>query len=360
MERHVRVQVGEGYDIFVAPGAMDGLAHRLSPWRGRRAVVVADTRTAALFSARAQAALAQAGIDSTLTVVPCGETSKSHAQLLALYDAFLDARLTRRDIVLALGGGVVGDLAGFAAASYQRGVTLMQVPTTLLAQVDSSVGGKVAVNLPRGKNLVGAFYQPALVVADTDALATLDARQWGAGLGEVIKYGCIADAALFAQIEAAGGREGLTDALPEIVARCCAIKADYVQRDPLDTGARMALNFGHTLGHALENALGYGALLHGEAVCVGMVAAARFGERLGVTPYGTARRIEALLRAYNLPVAAPDAPREAVAAALALDKKAEGAQVCLVLLRQMGQAVIQPVAREALDALIEEGYACAR
>jgi len=347
---------GETYDIIIQPGILNApavLAKYLAPWRGKRCAIVADACTGPLFGERALAALAKAGIQGQLFTVPAGEASKSHGQLLWLYDCFLDMSLTRTDLVMALGGGVVGDLAGYAAASYQRGVTLVQVPTTLLAQVDSSVGGKVAVNLPRGKNLVGAFWQPSLVIADPDTLDTLDPREFGAGLGEVIKYGCIADAALFERFESLHNRQALRPELPGIIARCCRIKAGYVARDPLDHGVRMELNFGHTLGHALENALGYGEVLHGEAVCVGMVAAARWGEALGITPPGTANRIAALLAKYDLPIAAPPSvSTDTLLSVMALDKKAAGHTVRLILLEDIGRATVRSVERDTLAELM--------
>ena len=255
--------------------------------------------------------------------------------------------------MIALGGGVVGDLTGYAACTYLRGVHLIQVPTTLLAQVDSSVGGKVAINHPRGKNLLGAFYQPERVLIDCDTLKTLDARQVGAGLGEVIKYGCIADAALFERIESLGSREALMPELDQIVARCCEIKARYVQEDPHDHGVRMQLNYGHTLAHALENGMGYGVLLHGEAVCIGMVAAAKWGEALGVTPAGTHERIERVLLAYGLPTKEPEGlSREQLAATMALDKKAEGSKVNVVLLTGIGACTGMPVDSEKLARML--------
>jgi len=356
---HVKA-IGETYDILIQPGALNAphtLAERLAPWQGKRCAVVADGHTATLFGQRVLELLAGAGIEGRLLTVPAGETSKCHEQLLWLYDAFLDMPLTRSDLVVALGGGVVGDLAGYAAASYQRGITLVQMPTTLLAQVDSSVGGKVAVNLPRGKNLVGAFWQPSLVIADPDTLDTLDPREFGAGLGEVIKYGCIADAGLFERLESLADRQALRPELPGIIARCCEIKADYVGRDPLDHGARMELNFGHTLGHALENALGYGVLLHGEAVCVGMVAATRWGEALGLTPGGTADRIAALLAKYELPVAVPTSvSNHALTCAMSLDKKTDGDSVRLILLEGIGRATMRSVGRDVLaDLLLTAG-----
>lgn len=325
------------YDIHIGHGLLKNAAPLLETCRGHRALIVTDENVAPLYLETLKKQLEKAGAQAHAFVLPAGETTKCMAQLERLYDAFLDAHLTRKDYVIALGGGVVGDLTGYAACTYLRGVHFIQAPTTLLAQVDSSVGGKVAVNHPRGKNLLGAFYQPELVLIDCDTLKTLDARQVGAGLGEVIKYGCIADAELFERIESLGSREALTPELDKVVARCCEIKARYVHEDPHDHGIRMQLNYGHTLAHALENGMGYGVLLHGEAVCIGMVAAAKWGEALGVTPAGIDERIERVLLAYGLPTKKPEGlSREQLAATMALDKKAEGNRVKVVLLTQIG------------------------
>ena len=341
------------YDIHIAHGLLAASASLFAPYKGRRAAVVADSNTAPLYSYTLLEQLHRAGVEASVVILPAGEETKCAAQLARLYDAFLNAHLTRADLVIALGGGVVGDITGYAACTYLRGVHFVQAPTTLLAQVDSSVGGKVAVNHPRGKNLLGAFYQPELVVIDSGVLATLDARQVGAGLGEVIKYGCIADAALFEQLEALGSREALAPALGEVIARCCEIKARYVLEDPFDRGVRMQLNFGHTLAHALENAMGYGTLLHGEAVCIGMVAAARWGEALGVTPAGTAERIRRLLLAYGLPTDVPGGlSPAALAQTMALDKKAEGASVRTILLERIGACRAVPMTAAQLQALL--------
>lgn len=341
------------YDIHIESGLLAGCAPLLAPYAGRRAAVVADSNTAPLYAGTLLEQLRRAGIAASVVILPADEETKCAAQLSRLYDAFLDLHLTRADLVIALGGGVVGDIAGYAACTYLRGVRFVQAPTTLLAQVDSSVGGKVAINHPRGKNLLGAFYQPELVLVDCDTLRTLDARQIGAGLGEVIKYGCICDRALFEQLESLGTRERLMPVLGEVIARCCSLKADYVRRDPHDHGVRMQLNFGHTLAHALENALGYGTLLHGEAVSIGMVAAARWGETLGVTPAGTAARIKAVLAGYGLMTERPvwlDA--EALAATMALDKKAEGNTVRAVLLTEIGRCTGVPLTPAQLRALL--------
>ena len=341
------------YDIHIGHGLLAEAAPLFAPYRGRRAMIVADEHTAPLYAGVLRAQLEAAGVSASLTTLPAGETTKCPEQLSRLYDAFLDAHLTRADLVIALGGGVIGDITGYAACTYLRGVHFAQVPTTLLAQVDSSVGGKVAVNHPRGKNLLGAFYQPELVLIDCDTLRTLDARQVGAGLGEVITSGCLADAALSERRETLGAREALLPALDEVIARCCEIKADYVRRDPFDHGVRMQLNFGHTLAHALENAMGYGTLLHGEAVSIGMVAAARWGETLGVTPKGTAERIRAVLEGYELMTEVPAGlSAQALAATMALDKKAEGSTVRTVLLTEIGQCTGVPLTPDQLKAML--------
>ena len=341
------------YDIHIAHGLLATSAPLFAPYKGRRAAVVADSNTAPLYSYTLLDQLHRAGVEASVVILPAGEETKCAAQLARLYDAFLDARLTRADLVIALGGGVVGDITGYAACTYLRGVHFVQVPTTLLAQVDSSVGGKVAINHPRGKNLLGAFYQPELVLVDCDTLKTLDARQVGAGLGEVIKYGCIYDRALFERLESLSTRERLMPVLDEVIARCCAIKAEYVRLDPHDHGVRMQLNFGHTLAHALENAMGYGTLLHGEAVSIGMVAAARWGETLGITPAGTAERIRAVLEGYELMTEVPAGlSAQALAATMALDKKAEGSTVRTVLLTEIGQCTGVPLTPDQLKAML--------
>lgn len=342
------------YPICVEKGALERAGALVREYAGDgKCVVVTDTNVGPLYLARTENALRSAGLNCASLTLPAGEATKCLEKLTEIYDFLCAEGITRKDTLVALGGGVMGDLTGLAAATFLRGINFVQIPTSLLAQVDSSVGGKVAVNHPRGKNLLGAFYQPERVLIDCDTLKTLDARQVGAGLGEVIKYGCIADAALFERIESLGSREALMPEFDQIVARCCEIKARYVREDPHDHGVRMQLNYGHTLAHALENGMGYGVLLHGEAVCIGMVAAAKWGEALGVTPAGTHERIERVLLAYGLPTKEPEGlSREQLAATMALDKKAEGSKVNVVLLTGIGACTGMPVDSEKLARML--------
>lgn len=281
-------------------------------------------------------------------VLPSGEASKSIQNLEMIYQKLMEYEIDRKGAVAALGGGVIGDITGFAAATFKRGIAFVQYPTTLLAQVDSSVGGKVAVNLPGGKNMVGAFYQPAAVVADTQTLETLDARQYAAGMAEVIKYAYIYDERLY-EILMEGSAE-----IDGIVGRCCEIKADYVKRDPYDTGIRMQLNYGHTIGHAIETVAGYGTFLHGEAVAMGMVYAAKLGEVLGISPKGLAENTQILLEKYHLPVSAEPGILEEALGILLADKKAEGGFIHFILIDQIGHAITQKLKAREIQKIIKE------
>jgi len=349
----LRVEAKNGsYDLFFGGGLLDRAGEFLSPWSGRKAAVVTDENVGALYGERLQKALEKGEIDAQIITLPAGEKTKSIGTLTALYSRFAALGITRSDCVVALGGGVIGDAAGYAAASYLRGVSFVQVPTSLLAQVDSSVGGKVAVDILEGKNLVGAFYQPSLVLADTDVLETLPKRELLCGLAEVIKYGAIRDEALLCRIE--NDPEHID--YGQLTSRCCAIKADYVEKDPFDKGVRMELNFGHTLGHAVEKCAGYGTVLHGEGVAIGMAAAAKWGETLGVTAAGTAKRLKELLVHVGLPVAIPEELNEkALLGAMGNDKKSSGSVVRTVLLRRAGEAVLHPASREELTGLVRSG-----
>jgi 3-dehydroquinate synthase len=342
MSRTVRVDLGDrGYDIVVGRGVAPGA--RLKELGARTALIVTDTHVDPLYGAACESHLRGLGIEAKRAVVEAGEETKDLRHAETLYRAALEAGLDRSSAVVALGGGVVGDLAGFVAATFLRGIAFSQAPTTLLAMVDSSVGGKTGVNLPEGKNLVGAFYQPCEVLADVTTLATLPEREYLSGLAEVVKYGVIWDAVLFERLEreadALRAREPVV--VEEVVARCCEIKAEVVRLDEKETGVRAILNFGHTFGHALESACGYGSLLHGEAVSIGMVFAARLSQRSRGFGAGEAERLIALLERLGLPVrpgrAAPS--WETLRRGMGTDKKARGRMPRFVLVDRIGAVV---------------------
>ncbi|NEX94868.1 3-dehydroquinate synthase [Caulobacter sp. 17J65-9] len=345
---------------MAGPGLIARAGQLIRPFvRGGRVAVVADETVAGLYGAAVVQALTDAGLQASLVTVPPGEGSKSFAELERLCDRLLALGLDRKDLVVALGGGVIGDLAGFAAAIYMRGVDVVQIPTSLLAQVDSSVGGKTAIDTPRGKNLIGAFWQPRLVLADLDVLSTLPERELKAGWAEVVKYGLLGDAAFFDRLEAGG----LGGDLAHAVARSVEMKAEIVAEDPRETGRRALLNLGHTFAHALEAEAGFdGSLLHGEAVAIGMAQAFRLSARLGLCPEADARRAEAALAAAGLPTTMAQVGGAPFAAErlldhMARDKKAEGGELVLVLARRIGEAfVARGVERAAVrDFLIAEG-----
>ncbi|MBI4191355.1 MAG: 3-dehydroquinate synthase [Betaproteobacteria bacterium] len=309
----------------------------------QRAAVVTDTTLAPLYLGTVADALVAAGVSVIRVVIPAGEQHKDWHTLNAVFDALLANRCERKTTLIALGGGVIGDLTGFAAATYLRGVPLIQLPTTLLAQVDSSVGGKTAINHPRGKNMIGAFYQPLAVIADITVLSTLPQRELGSGLAEVIKYGLIRDAAFFEWLEQ--NIDALVasdaDALAYAIRRSCENKIEVVAADEREeSGERVLLNLGHTFGHAIETGLGYGAWLHGEAVAAGAVIAARVSQQMGLLGSADVARIVALLKRARLPVAAPDLGLERYLRLMGIDKKVEGGTIRFVLLRAIGSAFL--------------------
>lgn len=347
-----RVEVGLGdraYDILIGSGLIDTagevIGGRLA---GIRAAIVTDETVAKHYLAPLQLSLDAAGIAFSPIILPAGERTKRFEALQQVVDAILGANLERGDAVIALGGGVIGDLAGFAAGIVRRGMHFVQVPTTLLAQVDSSVGGKTGINTAHGKNLVGVFHQPKLVLADTDALDTLSKREFRAGYAEVAKYGLINDPAFFAWLEThwmeifAGG-----EARAEAIARSCSAKADVVARDERETGERALLNLGHTFGHALEAATGYDAerLVHGEGVAIGMVLAHRFSARMNLASPDDANRVEAHLRAVGLPtrlndIDGPLPDAEALLTYIEQDKKVVRGNLTFILTRGIGQSFV--------------------
>lgn len=339
----VRVSLVErSYPIFVGHGLLATLGRECRRMNlGTRCAVISDSNVAPLYSSTCLHALQSAGFDPLCLQVPAGETAKSFRRMQECCDQLAAHRLERKSFIVALGGGVVGDLAGFVAASYLRGISFVQVPTTLLAQVDSSVGGKVGINLRAGKNLVGAFHQPRLVLCDLDALTTLPVREFRAGLAEVIKYGIIYDAALFRRLERDLPKILNRDpkVLAAVVARCCAIKAAVVSQDETEGGLRAILNFGHTLGHAIEAVAGYGEFLHGEAISIGQVAAAAISNRLTGLAQSDQARITKLFRRAGLPVrmSLSAKQRERLPDAMRLDKKVSDGEVKFVLARRIGK-----------------------
>ena len=338
----ITVELGErSYPIHIGTGLLARLDELKGPLKGRQIALITNPTIDGLYGDAVRAALAEHQVD--VFCMPDGEEHKSLETYGQLMDFLLAQRHNRTTCVVALGGGVVGDLAGFAAATFQRGVDFVQVPTTLLAQVDSSVGGKTAVNHPAGKNLIGAFYQPNSVIIDTDVLASLPAREYAAGLAEIVKYGVIDDADLFSYLEqnaaAINQRDG--QALSYLIRRSCEIKAKVVALDEREGGVRAILNFGHTFGHAIEKLLGYGQLLHGEAVAVGMLMAVRFSQHLGLVDEALVDRLRSLLSNLRLPIELPaKLAADDMLSAMGMDKKAVDGEIRFVITHGLGEVVV--------------------
>jgi 3-dehydroquinate synthase len=367
--RTIRVGLGDrSYDVVAGPGLLEQAGARIAPFAPRgRVAVITDDNVAAALGARLDAGLAAGGLSAPRLSLPPGEATKSMAMVEKAVGWLLDLKFGRDDVVVAFGGGVIGDLAGFAAAIAKRGMDFIQIPTTLLAQVDSSVGGKTGVNAPQGKNLIGAFHQPRLVLADVAALDVLPRREMQAGYGEVVKYGLLGDAEFFAWLEANGAAvlAGDRAALIHAIARSVEMKAEIVARDEFETGDRALLNLGHTFGHALETATGYSArLLHGEGVAIGTGLAFELSQRLGLCPQEAPSRVRAHLRALGLKATLADIPgplpdADALMELMANDKKARDGRIAFVLADDIGRARVvrdadPAVARAVLaDALAE-------
>ena len=359
--RLVNVPLGtRSYPIQIGSGLLARLGAECLPLSlGERCAVISDSNVASRFATKAVTSLRRAGFDPVLITVPAGETSKCLRVAADCYDQLARHRLERKSFVVAVGGGVVGDLAGFVAATYLRGIPFVQVPTTLLAHVDSSVGGKVGVNLKTGKNLVGSFHQPRLVMCDLDTLKTLPTREYRSGLAEVIKYGIIHDADLFEQLERQMNKLLRLDRtiLTSVIGRCCEIKAEVVSNDETETGQRAILNFGHTIGHAIEAISGYNRYLHGEAISIGQVAAARLSVQCLGLPSAEAERIRRLFEAAGLPttIRLSASQRARLFDSMKLDKKVTAGEIKFVLAQrigkvQWGQKVPEAAVREVLDS----------
>ena len=317
-----------------------------------KVLVVTDQTVGQIYLDRMAAELYKSGIDYDTILFKDGESTKSLKNIEALCEKAADMALNRGDVIVALGGGVIGDLAGFAAAIYLRGIAFVAIPTTLLAQVDSSVGGKTGVNLKQGKNLVGSFYKADHVLIDPETLLTLNERQFQCGMAEVIKYGCIWDANLFQLLESLESRDDAMAHMDDVVKTCCEIKAEVVREDEFDKGLRMKLNFGHTIGHAYENVLGYGKVTHGEAIAAGMVQITRASEKAGITQQGSTRRIKALLMRQGLAPEIKGVKREAILKAIQKDKKRIGKAMNIIVLKQIGEAEIKAIQPEEMEAFV--------
>ena len=344
------VHTAKPYEILLERGLLsragEECAKLFAP--GARAMIISDSNVYPLFGEKVAASLREAGFRVFSCTFPAGEQSKQLSTVEGFYRALAENHFTRSDFVVALGGGVTGDMAGFAAATFLRGIDFVQVPTSLLAQVDSSVGGKTGVDLPFGKNLVGAFHQPRLVLIDPDTLDALPPHFFADGMGEVIKYGCIRDKDLFENLK----KQDVKEHLEEVIFRCVDCKRRIVEADALEKGERMLLNFGHTLGHAMEKLRDFQGLSHGEAVGIGMVLISKAGEKAGLTQPGTADRIAALLEKYGLPTKTTDTPAE-LAAAASLDKKNAGDNLHLILLQTIGESYIHTIPTAELQEFLQ-------
>ena len=354
--QRIEVKLGKrSYPILIGPGLLGSAEVLKEHAPAAKLLVVTDEVVAPLWLPRLEQGLA--GRPFASCVLPGGESQKTLGNVAAIIDALVAARLNRDGIVLALGGGVIGDIAGFAAASYQRGIAFLQLPTTLLAQVDSAVGGKTGVNHPGGKNLIGAFHQPSAVVTDTDTLSTLPDRELRSGFAEIVKAALVADAAFFDWLEAHAARVFARDpeALAHAIRRACEIKAEVVAEDEREQGRRAVLNLGHSFGHAIEAGAGYGRVLHGEAVAAGMVLAADLSVRLGRLPGADALRLRELLSRSGLPVDPPRLGRAKMLELMGMDKKVAGGRLRLVLLDAIGKPVVSAdYPQDALETLLEE------
>lgn len=329
------------YDILIGKNLRNEFATYIEQvFNGDKICIITDDNLNSIYGEEVKINLEQAGFQVKVVAVTPGEKSKSFSTLLPIYDELLNFKLTRSDLIIALGGGVVGDLAGFVASTFLRGVNFIQIPTSLLAQVDSSVGGKVGVDLERGKNLVGSFYHPKLVLIDTDMLKTLPEKYFNDGLGEVIKYGCIREKELYEVLEDFKNKDALKDNIEEIIYACCDIKRQVVENDEKDTGERMILNFGHTLGHAIEKVYGFETYTHGEGVAIGMYMITSISEKLGLTQVGVAERIKIMLKKYNLPYEVDISDVQGVLDAIKLDKKNLNGGLNVILLNDIGECYI--------------------
>ena len=351
--RTIHVNTGKPYDVIIERGVLNQCGYwvkKVLP-KAESCVIVSDSNVAPLYADTVKQSLEAAGYKVSVSIFPAGEENKRLPAIVGMYEAFTQAELSRSDFAVALGGGVTGDMCGFAAATYLRGIPFVQIPTTVLSQNDSSVGGKTGIDLECGKNLVGSFHQPCLVLADADTLYTLPPRYVTDGFGEIIKHGCIKSADLFELIEAHGTDMNRVE---ELTARSVEIKAGVVERDEKESGERMLLNFGHTVGHAIEKCAHYTGIAHGEAVGIGMLIMARAGEAAGLTEKGTSARILAVLEKCGMPTSCPFTHEQICEAAM-LDKKRRGETMNIVLLKAIGDSFVHKIRCADLLDFVRKG-----
>lgn len=341
------------YELLISKGLINNIGYEVAKvYKGDKVAIVTDENVDRFYGEVVEKSLRSQGFNTLKIVLKPGEKTKSMEQLLELYDPLLDFGINRGNLIIALGGGVIGDLTGFCASTMLRGIPYIQIPTSLLAQIDSSIGGKVAIDLPRGKNLVGSFYHPKAVYIDPEVLGTLEKRFLNDGLGEVIKYALIKDRELFDELKKVQGYEELLEKIEDIIYRCYCIKKHVVEADERDTGERMILNFGHTIGHGIEKLQNYEGLSHGEAVSVGMYCITLNSENKGLTAAETAKEIKLLLNKFQLPYEVQGIKKEDLLEALAMDKKNIGKGMNLILLRDIGEAFIHKVSGKDIEKFI--------
>lgn len=349
--KRLEIKTDGSYQILIERGSLDFIGEyikRIS--KCSKVCIVTDDNVASLYSERVVDSLRRVGLDTSIMVFPAGEKSKRLSTIEKMYAHFAKNLVSRGDIVVALGGGVTGDTAGFAASTYLRGIGYIQIPTTLLAQIDSSIGGKTGVDLSEGKNLVGAFHQPEFVLIDPDVLETLPKEYFISGMAEAIKYGCVKDKSLFEIIE----NKNISEQLEDIIYRCINVKKELIEEDEFDNGERMMLNFGHTIGHALENIYNYERLSHGQAVSIGMAIITKSSERMGLTQKGTYNRLISILKKYTLPIS-DKADLEQVFDASLLDKKVRDDNINIVLLKSIGEGFIHSIDKRQFKQFIAGG-----
>lgn len=341
------------YPIFIKSGLINDLGENLKKLHNnRKLALITDNNVFNIYGEKIINNLSTDGYEIKTIKIKPGENSKSLDNLNYIYNELVEYNLTKSDLIVTLGGGVIGDLGGFAASTFLRGIPYVQVPTTLLSQVDSSVGGKVAINLPKGKNLVGSFYHPKGVYIDPEVLNTLDKRYFYDGMAEVIKYGCIRDKNLFYKLLSYNDKNELFDDMGKIIYTCCKIKSDIVKVDERDKGLRMILNFGHTIGHGIEKIFDYEGYTHGEGVAIGMYNITKKSEEMGITAQNTSQKIMEILKKYNLPYSMPKLDYNKLIDSIYLDKKSRGDMINLILLKEIGDGFIYPINKGKIDKFI--------